>query len=167
MRSRTGRIFSGSSCPFLPPQDSIRKKRSRLHTPHTSSSGQANHAVSGGTFHNQVRKGTRGACAPSLSGIWVSGPQKASQTTKQNPVGAQNDVFCLPAPPESRFAALRLSKWGLDQACPRQGVNGLFQAAKRKARGYGRLSTIRTLIFLIAGRLDFSQINPYVAREPT
>ena len=43
-----------------------------------------------------------------------------------------------------------------------KAINGLFQAAKRKARGYGRFRTIRTVIFLIAGKLDFSRINPYV-----
>ena len=48
-----------------------------------------------------------------------------------------------------------------------KALNGLFQAAKRKARGYGRLSTIRTVIFLIAGKLDFSQINPHMAGQPT
>ena len=42
-------------------------------------------------------------------------------------------------------------------------INRLFQAAKRKARGYGRFRTIRTVIFLIAGKLDFSKLNPYVA----
>ncbi|MGH7108511.1 MAG: ISL3 family transposase [Acetobacteraceae bacterium] len=42
-----------------------------------------------------------------------------------------------------------------------EAINGLFQAAKRKARGYGRFRTIRTVIFLIAGKLDFSRINPY------
>jgi transposase len=42
-----------------------------------------------------------------------------------------------------------------------EALNGLFQAAKRKARGYGRFSTIRTVIFLIAGKLDFSGINPH------
>jgi transposase len=45
-----------------------------------------------------------------------------------------------------------------------EAINGLFQAAKRKARGYDRFRTIRTLIFLIAGKLDFSRINPYVAK---
>ena len=45
-----------------------------------------------------------------------------------------------------------------------EALNGLFQAAKRKARGYGRLSTIRTVIFLLAGKLDFSKLNPHVAR---
>jgi transposase len=47
-----------------------------------------------------------------------------------------------------------------------EAINGLFQAAKRKARGYVRFDTIRTVIFLIAGKLDFSRINPYV-RQPT
>jgi transposase len=47
-----------------------------------------------------------------------------------------------------------------------EAINGLFQAAKRKARGYGRFRTIRTVIFLIAGKLDFSRINPYVP-QPT
>ncbi len=44
-----------------------------------------------------------------------------------------------------------------------EAINGLFQAAKRKARGYGSFRTIRTVIFLIAGKLDFSKLNPYVA----
>ena len=48
-----------------------------------------------------------------------------------------------------------------------EALNGLFQAAKRKARGYGRFSTIRTVIFLIAGKLDFSQTNPHMAGQPT
>jgi transposase len=42
-----------------------------------------------------------------------------------------------------------------------EAINGLFQAAKRKARGYGRFKTMRTVIFLVAGRLDFSKINPH------
>lgn len=42
-----------------------------------------------------------------------------------------------------------------------EAINSLFQAAKRKARGYGRFRTIRTVIFLIAGKLDFSKLNPY------
>ena len=47
-----------------------------------------------------------------------------------------------------------------------EAINGLFQAAKRKARGYTRVGTIRTFIFMIAGKLDFSRINPHVA-QPT
>jgi transposase len=44
-----------------------------------------------------------------------------------------------------------------------EAINGLFQAAKRKARGYGRFKTMRTVIFLIAGNLNFSTVNPYAA----
>ena len=44
-----------------------------------------------------------------------------------------------------------------------EAINGLFQAAKRKARGYKRFSTIRTMIFLIAGKLDFRTLNPHAA----
>lgn len=44
-----------------------------------------------------------------------------------------------------------------------EAINGLFQAAKRKARGYSNFSTIRTVVFLIAGKLDFSKINPHAA----
>jgi transposase len=43
-----------------------------------------------------------------------------------------------------------------------EALNGLFQAAKRKARGYGSLKTIRTVIFLLIGKLDFLRINPFV-----
>jgi transposase len=47
-----------------------------------------------------------------------------------------------------------------------EAINGLFQAAKRRARGFKRLSTIRTVIFLIAGKLDFRVVNAH-ARQPT
>ena len=47
-----------------------------------------------------------------------------------------------------------------------EALNGLFQAAKRRARGFGRFSTIRVVIFLIAGKLDFQAINPH-AGQPT
>jgi transposase len=45
-----------------------------------------------------------------------------------------------------------------------EALNGLFQSAKRRARGYGRFATIRTVIFLLAGKLDFSKLNPHVVR---
>jgi transposase len=48
-----------------------------------------------------------------------------------------------------------------------EAINGLFQAAKRGARGYVRFSTIRTVIFLRLGKLDFSKINPYIQTLPT
>ena len=47
-----------------------------------------------------------------------------------------------------------------------EAINGLFQAAKRKARGFTRIQTIRTVIFLIAGNLDFHAINHH-AGQPT
>jgi len=47
-----------------------------------------------------------------------------------------------------------------------EAINGLFQAAKRRARGYGRFDTIRTVIFMIAGKLDYSTVNPH-ALQPT
>ena len=42
-----------------------------------------------------------------------------------------------------------------------EAINGLFQAAKRRARGFSRLSTIKSVIFLIAGKLDFAALNPH------
>lgn len=47
-----------------------------------------------------------------------------------------------------------------------EAINGLFQASKRRARGFKRIATIRTVIFLIAGKLDFTAINPH-AVQPT
>jgi len=44
-----------------------------------------------------------------------------------------------------------------------EAINGLFQAAKRKARGYVRFATMRTVLFLIAGKLNFTRINPHAA----
>jgi transposase len=44
-----------------------------------------------------------------------------------------------------------------------EAINGLFQAAKRKARGYSNFATIRAVVFLLAGKLDFSTINPHAA----
>jgi transposase len=48
-----------------------------------------------------------------------------------------------------------------------EAVHGLFQAAKRKARGYTRLDTMRTVIFLLAGKLNFAAFNPHVVYPPT
>lgn len=42
-----------------------------------------------------------------------------------------------------------------------EAINGLFQAAKRRARGYTRVSTMRTVIFLISGKLNFAALNPH------
>ncbi len=46
-----------------------------------------------------------------------------------------------------------------------EAINSLFQSAKRRVRGYGNFETIRNVIFLIAGKLDFSKINPLVANH--
>lgn len=42
-----------------------------------------------------------------------------------------------------------------------EALNGLFQAAKRRARGFTRFKTIKTVIFMIAGKLDFHVLNPH------
>jgi transposase len=42
-----------------------------------------------------------------------------------------------------------------------EAINGLFQAAKRKARGYARFETMRTVLFLIAGKLNFAAFNAH------
>ena len=44
-----------------------------------------------------------------------------------------------------------------------EAINGPFQAAKRKARGYTRFQTMKTVLFLIAGKLNFAAINPHAA----
>jgi len=44
-----------------------------------------------------------------------------------------------------------------------EAINGLFLVAKRMARGYGNFSTIRAVVFLLAGKLDFTNINPHAA----
>ena len=41
-----------------------------------------------------------------------------------------------------------------------EAINVRFQAAKRKARSYRRFATMRTVLFLIAGKLDLAQIKP-------
>ena len=47
--------------------------------------------------------------------------------------------------------------------CFIEAINGLFQAAKRKARGYASFKTMRTVLFLITGKLDFSTFNPHAS----
>lgn len=48
-----------------------------------------------------------------------------------------------------------------------EAVNGLFQASKRKARGYVRFKTIKMVIFLIAGKLNYGGVNPHMQNQPT
>ena len=47
-----------------------------------------------------------------------------------------------------------------------EAINGWCQASKRRACGFTRLATIRTVIFLIAGKIDFHAVNPH-AGQPT
>jgi transposase len=42
-----------------------------------------------------------------------------------------------------------------------EAINVLFKAAKRKARGFVRFATMRTVLFLIARKPDFTKINPH------
>jgi transposase len=42
-------------------------------------------------------------------------------------------------------------------------INEFLQAAKRRARGYTRFQTMKTVFFLIAGKLNFASINPHAA----
>lgn len=48
-----------------------------------------------------------------------------------------------------------------------EALNGLFQAAKRKAPGYRKFQTIKTVIFLLAGKLNFSKVNHHLNLQPT
>ena len=40
-----------------------------------------------------------------------------------------------------------------------EGFNSIFQAAKAKARGYKKIETIKAIIYILTGNLDFSLIN--------
>ena len=42
-----------------------------------------------------------------------------------------------------------------------EGFNSIFQTAKAKARGYHNPQTIKTVIYLLTGKLDFSLINQH------
>jgi transposase len=42
-----------------------------------------------------------------------------------------------------------------------EAINGLSQAARRTARGYASFKIMRTVLFLIAGKLDFSAFNTH------
>jgi len=44
-----------------------------------------------------------------------------------------------------------------------EGFNSIFQAAKAKARGYKKIETIKTVIYMITGKLDFALVNPFCA----
>lgn len=42
-----------------------------------------------------------------------------------------------------------------------EGFNSVFQAAKAKARGYKKLETIKIIIYILTGNLDFSIVNKF------
>ena len=73
--------------------------------------------------------------------------------------------------PKKKVAALVRSHFDGIVACSQtrqtngflEAINGLFQAAKRKARSDTRLATMRTVIFLVAGKLKFAATDPHVA----
>lgn len=44
-----------------------------------------------------------------------------------------------------------------------EGFNSIFQAAKAKARGYKKTETIKAVIYILTGKLDFSVINTFCA----
>ena len=47
-----------------------------------------------------------------------------------------------------------------------EAINSFFRAAKRRAGGVVRLSTMRTVFFLIAGKLGLRTIHP-LEKQPT
>ena len=42
-----------------------------------------------------------------------------------------------------------------------EGLNSVIQAAKRKARGYGK-KHFKTMAYFLTGKLDFSKINQHL-----
>jgi transposase len=72
--------------------------------------------------------------------------------------------------PEMREAAKTIKKhwtgvvnWAKKQITNAilEGFNSLFQAAKAKARGYKKTQTIKAIIYILTGKMDFSSINPF------
>jgi transposase len=45
-----------------------------------------------------------------------------------------------------------------------EALNGLFQAVIAHGTGYKRFSSICTVILVCTGKLDFSKLDPHVAR---
>jgi transposase len=40
-----------------------------------------------------------------------------------------------------------------------EGLNSLVQAAKAKARGYRTFKNIKTMIYMLTGKLDYSKVG--------
>jgi transposase len=43
-----------------------------------------------------------------------------------------------------------------------EGLNSVIQAAKSKARGFKTFRNFRIIVFLLTGKMDFNELNPYV-----
>jgi len=43
-----------------------------------------------------------------------------------------------------------------------EGLNSIVQAAKAKARGFKTFRNFRIVVFLLTGKLDFKELNPYL-----
>lgn len=69
--------------------------------------------------------------------------RKAAQTVQKHKTGIQNWI-------QSRINNGLL-----------EGLNSIIQAAKRKARGYGK-KHFATIAFLLTGKLDFRKVNPFL-----
>jgi transposase len=81
------------------------------------------------------------------------------------------NVMCSKVEPMKRVAAMvrahfdDIVNWTRSRQTSSfiEAINGLFQAAKRKARGYTRFQTMTTVIFLISGKLNFTAFHPCAA----
>jgi len=71
--------------------------------------------------------------------------KEAAKTIKKHWYGVQN------------YALIKIDNGILE------GFNSIFQAAKAKARGYKSTATIKTVIYILTGKLDFAKINPACA----
>ncbi|MEX3605678.1 MAG: hypothetical protein VB142_03370 [Burkholderia sp.] len=75
----------------------------------------------------------------------------------------QSDEGRRPHDPQSFRRHRRLNPDAADQRLPGSHQRTLpGRQAKGKARGYTNLTPMRTVLFLIAGKLDFSKINPHI-----
>ena len=98
----------------------------------------------------------------------ADGRQARSPTLAKRPMPANHGVAATPDHPSFPSARAGRPVLCYSRRCV-EALNSLSrgscQAAKRRARGFTRISTIRTVIFLIAAKLDFRVVNPRV-RQP-
>src|ERR1700751_6259533 len=111
--------------------------------------------------------------ARSASGLGARGGHVTSSGSPPRVRRRPARTFVLPTPRCPRWAhhnplpCGRGGHQGAEIIMPDNGfieaLNGLFQGAQRKPRGYTRFATMRTVLFLIAGKLDFTRINLHAA----